>query len=236
MRYLVLASDFDGTLAQNEQVHHATVAALTRLRESGRRLILVTGRVLPELQSLFERLDLCDRVVAENGALLYRPDTGEERLLAEPPPNSLLDELDRLRIRPLLTGRVIVETREPHQDTVRAAIDRLGLKMHVSFNSAAVMMLPAGVNKATGLWAALNELGLAPHHTVGVGDAENDHDLLAGCECAVAVANALPTLKEHADWVTRGDHGAGVVELIERLIADDLATISPNRSRRRVST
>src|SRR5262249_21154721 len=42
------------------------------------------------------------------------------------------------------------------------------------------------------------------------------------CECGVAVANALPMLKEGADFVTRQDHGAGVVELIDQLLADDL--------------
>jgi hypothetical protein len=36
------------------------------------------------------------------------------------------------------------------------------------------------------------------------------------------VDNALPTLKEKADVVTRGHHGAGVTELIDELVADDL--------------
>ena len=46
------------------------------------------------------------------------------------------------------------------------------------FNKGAVMILPSGVNKATGLAAALEELGLSPHNVVGVGDAENDHAFL----------------------------------------------------------
>jgi hypothetical protein len=61
----------------------------------------------------------------------------------------------------------------------------------------------------------------------GVGDAENDHAFLSRCECAVAVANALPTLKERADLVTEGARGAGVAELIDRLIAADLADLAP---------
>ena len=93
------------------------------------------------------------------------------------------------------------------------------------------MVLPPQVNKATGLAAALDELKLSAHNTVGVGDAENDHAFLAACECAVAVANALPALKERADLVTRRDHGAGVVELIDRLLADDLADAGPRLRR-----
>ena len=104
--------------------------------------------------------------------------------------------------------------------TVLEVIRDHGLELQVIFNKGAVMVLPSGVNKATGLSAALAELGLSPHNAVGVGDAENDHAFLKLCECAVAVANALPSLKEQADLVTRGDHGAGVVELIDRMLAD----------------
>ena len=84
------------------------------------------------------------------------------------------------------------------------------------------MVLPAGVNKASGLGAALKEMGLSPHNVIGIGDAENDHAFLAQCELGVAVDNALPSVKETADMVTRADHGAGVCELIDALIENDL--------------
>ncbi len=77
MRYLALASDYDGTLAQDGVVSPETVEALDRLRHSGRKLILVTGRELPDLEKTFNRLDLFDRVVGENGALLYNPGLAE---------------------------------------------------------------------------------------------------------------------------------------------------------------
>ena len=87
------------------------------------------------------------------------------------------------------------------------------------------MVLPSGVNKATGLVAALAELGLSPHNAVGVGDAENDHAFLRVCECSAAVANALPAVKDTADIVMKGDHGAGVAELIDQMIANDLSDL-----------
>src|SRR6185295_11098159 len=67
--------------------------------------------------------------------------------------------------------------------------------------------------------------GLTRHETVGVGDAENDHALLAMSECGVAVDNALPTLKARADLVMGKDHGAGVAELVEMILADDLREV-----------
>jgi len=82
MRYLVLATDYDGTLAEDGRVAEATLEALGRWRQSGRRLILVTGRELDDLLAIFPRVDLFERVVVENGALLYRPATREEKVLA----------------------------------------------------------------------------------------------------------------------------------------------------------
>ncbi len=234
MRYLALATDYDGTLAHHGTVSDATWAAVQRLRDSGRKVLLVTGRELEDLQTVCPRLDLFDLVVAENGALLYRPATRELRLLAEKPPEAFLQELRRRGVGPVSVGHAIVATWEPHQAAVLGAIHDLGLELHVIFNKGAVMVLPTGVNKASGLTAALAELGLSPHNVVGVGDAENDHTFLCLCECAVAVANALPPLRAHADLITRGPHGEGVTELIDALLADDLAPLEGKLTRHHV--
>lgn len=88
------------------------------------------------------------------------------------------------------------------------------------------MVLPAGVNKASGLIAALKKMGISPHNVVGIGDAENDHAFLRLCEMSVAVANALPAVKQTADLVTARDHSQGVCQLIEGLVANDLADLN----------
>jgi hydroxymethylpyrimidine pyrophosphatase-like HAD family hydrolase len=222
MRYLALACDYDGTLGHHGRVGDATLEALERLRASGRKLIMVTGRELEDLMSVFPHARLFDRIVAENGGVIYDPASREIQSLAAPPPPEFVQELERRNITPLSIGRVIVATWEPNEATVVDVIHNLGLELHVIFNKGAVMVLPPGVNKATGLLAALEALKLSPHNTVGVGDAENDHAFLAACECGVAVANALDSVKAHVDLVTTGERGNGVSELIERLIATDL--------------
>ncbi len=224
MRYLALCTDYDGTLATDGRVLPETLSALERLLASGRRLVLVTGRELDDLRKVCPRLDLFEYVVAENGALLFQPSTGKETPLAAPAPDSFVATLRQRGVGPISVGRVIVATWEPHETTVLATIRDLGLELQVIFNKGAVMILPAGVNKATGLASALEKMEISPHNAVGIGDAENDHALLALCECSAAVANALPTLKSAADIVTTGDHGAGVVELIEEMLRDDLAS------------
>ncbi len=232
MRYLALATDYDGTLAKDGVVSDSTLRALQLLLDTGRKLILVTGRRLDDLHTVFSRLDLFHRVVAENGAVLYDPATGEERPLCEKPPPEFLAELKRRRV-PFAVGRCIVATDVPHDVATFRAIKNLGLELHVIFNKGSVMVLPSGVNKSTGLRVALKQLGLSRLNIVGVGDAENDHAFFACCECAVAVANALPTLKQRADLVTKSSHGDGVRELIEQILADDLAPIESRASCRR---
>ena len=234
MRYFALACDFDGTIAWNGLVSEETIAALEQVRNSGRKLILVTGRELDDLAEVFPRLDLFERVVAENGALLYRPASREMKCLVSSPSEDFVALLEQRGVAPISVGRGIVATWTPHEKTVLETIRDLGLEMQVIFNKGAVMVLPSGVNKASGLSAALNELGLSPHNVVGIGDAENDHAFLNLCECAVAVANGLPKVKETADWVTQADHGDGVIELIDRLLASDLRELEPRLTRHEI--
>jgi HAD superfamily hydrolase (TIGR01484 family) len=234
MRYLALCCDYDGTLATHGRLLPETIEALERLIASGRRLVMVTGRELDDLQSVCERLDLFEYVVAENGALLYHPATRAEKTLAPRPPDDFAGRLRARGVDRVSQGRVIVATWEPFETVVLETIRDMGLELQVIFNKGAVMVLPAGVNKATGLACALEALGLSPHNAVAIGDAENDHALLRSCEFAVAVSNALPKLKEAADLVTRQDHGAGVAELIDAILKDDLASFEPRLTRHHV--
>jgi HAD superfamily hydrolase (TIGR01484 family) len=225
MRYLALATDYDGTVATDGQMPVDAVSAITRLRGSGRRAILLTGRRLDQLLAVCPQIDLFDYVVAENGALVYAPRTRIEALLGKPPPEEFIDRLRSLGVKGIEVGRVIVSTWLPNHIAVLQAIQEVGLALHVIFNRAAVMVLPAGVNKVTGLDYALRKLGLSFHEAVGVGDAENDYSFLERCECAVAVANAVPSIRRLAAFVTQRKAGQGVAEVIDELIADDLAKI-----------
>ncbi len=235
MRYLALAADYDGTLAADGAVDSATIAGLERFIASGRKLILVTGRELDELLAIFPQITLFDRVVAENGALLYRPSTKEEKLLGTPPPEEFVKELLARGVRPVSVGRSIVATWQPHETVVLDVIRDLGLELQVIFNKGAVMVLPAGVNKATGLVVALDELNLSPHNVAAIGDAENDHALCSNCASLPwRSPNAVPTLKDRADLVVQRDHGAGVVELLERILADDLRKLDQEVKRHHI--
>jgi HAD superfamily hydrolase (TIGR01484 family) len=223
MRYLALVTDYDGTLVMDDRLDGRTSDALARLRHSGRRAILVTGRRLDDLRSVCPALDQFDLVVVENGAVLYDPRTDEETLLAKAPPSGFVERIRELGAAPVTVGRVVIDTRLPHQAAVLQAIQETGLELHIVFNRAAVMVMPTGVNKATGMDHALRRLGLSAHEVVGIGDAANDHSFLERSECAVAVANAEPAVRASVDFVTSLPAGQGVVELIDEILRDDLA-------------
>lgn len=221
MYFIALATDYDGTLAHDGIVSRKTLSSLERFKKSGRKLVLVTGRELPDLKRVFPEIGLFDKVVAENGALIYTPASEEERVISPSPDPKFVARLKKQGVKPLSVGRSIVATWEPHQATVLEIIKKMGLGLEIIFNKGAVMILPSGINKATGLAAALQDLRLSPHNVVGVGDAENDHAFLKACGCSVAVDNAIPAVKATADLVTRGARGKGVEELVDRLIKRD---------------
>ena len=219
MRYLALAADYDGTLASQGTVAPETIEALRRLGATGRKLILVTGRRVDDLIRVFPEVAIFDRVVAENGPVIYRPQSRETRVLSRPPLPAFIEELRRRGVEPLTVGQVFVATEQPNERIVLDVIGEMGLDLEVILNKGSVMVLPASVSKATGLSAALEELGISPEDVVGIGDAENDEAFLAICGLGVAVANALDSLKARADQVTQGENGTGVREVIESLIS-----------------
>jgi HAD superfamily hydrolase (TIGR01484 family) len=222
MHYAALACDYDGTLANKGEVPPTVVGALQKLIRAGRKLILVTGRELSDLEMVFPSIKLCARVVAENGGVLSDPAAGTQKLLATRPPDSFAEALRRHGVSRVSTGQVIVATRSCYESQVHQAIQETGLKLEIILNKESLMVLPAGVDKGTGLTAALSEMGLEPGHVAGIGDAENDQAFLQLCGCSAAVENALPMLKEQVDFVTRGSRGDGVMELIENLLKDEL--------------
>jgi hydroxymethylpyrimidine pyrophosphatase-like HAD family hydrolase len=222
MRYLALATDYDGTAASEGRLSDAALSAIERMRTSGRRVVLVTGRRVDDLLRVLQRSALFDLIVAENGAVIYDPQSREEVPLAAPLPALFAERLRERGVAPLEQGAVVVATRDPYGGVMLEVIRELGLEVHVIFNRGAVMALPAGINKATGLDVAVRRLGMSRHEVVGIGDAENDHSLLEYGECGVAVANAVDSLKEIAAFVTRGANGTGVAELIDELIENDL--------------
>jgi len=227
----VLACDYDGTIADDGQLLAETGAVLARVRESGRKLFLVTGRMLDDLKTVCPDLDrLFDLVVAENGGLLYVPESREVRRLGDAPEPALIEALRRRGV-PFDIGSAILATTAAHSEAALAAIRETGVERSLVFNKGALMLLPGGVTKGTGLTVALDTAQLSARNLAGIGDAENDHAFLSICECAAAVADAVPALRERADIVTAAPGARGAREFIEHHVLRDLADLAPRLTR-----
>jgi hydroxymethylpyrimidine pyrophosphatase-like HAD family hydrolase len=211
--FRALACDYDGTLATADRIGPAALEALTRAREAGLKLILVTGRAFFELTRVCERLDLFDAVVAENGGVIYYPGSGAIRDQGPPPPMRLLAELDRRGIWYQL-GRVVVGAARCDEDAVQEALEAAGISRELIVNRSALMLLPAGISKGTGACQVIRDLGFSFHDVLALGDAENDSEFFSACGWAGCPGDAVPGIRERADWIFQGEDGRSVAAAI----------------------
>src|ERR1700735_3625734 len=216
----------DGTLADG-RVKPDTLAALAEARARQIRVIVVTGRIMSELQAVFpDAWDHVDAIVADNGAVLAT--RAGVRLLARPPDRSGGARRARWGAGPR-SGRVLVPCAAANEPAASEVIRELGLDCRLVRNRGELMILPAGVTKGNGLIRALDGMGLSRHNAIGVGDAENDYSLLDACEVGVAVANAVSALRSHADVVLSLPDGQGVVELFRGPLLAGRSYVYPRR-------
>jgi hypothetical protein len=233
MKFSLLALDYDGTIAWNGELDTEVRRVLTELRGTDLSIVLVTGRILADLQRLPSGMDLFDAVVAENGAVLHFPRTGRSTLLANRPDVGFVAELARRNVS-FLSGECVVELDAGHARAVLEVIRELELPLVELFNRQRLMVLPQAVSKATGLREAARALRLSLHNALAVGDAENDHDLLGVCEVGVAVAWGSAALQRAADEVIAGDGPPAVAEFIRRVSAQPGLPVAERGPHRRL--
>lgn len=218
MRLRVIATDYDGTIAKDGVLDPSVRTAIANARKHGVLIVIVTGRILSELRNVAGCLDFVDGVVAENGAVVALPN-GHVTLLGSPPPLALIEKLTARGID-FKVGRCVVEMDAEFANVAIELIRKLELPLSITFNRGRMMLLPGSISKAGGLRALLDTLGVSVHNAVGIGDAENDHELLSCCEHGVAVSWGSARLKKAAGHVIEGDGPAAVAQYIERISTD----------------
>ena len=224
--FRAVALDLDGTLAENDHLAGTAMAAIKAGRDE-RRMILVTGRIFSDLEAAFPGLwREFDALVTENGAVLHT--RSGDRLLACPVDPVVRDSLAETGVA-TRAGRVLLALAGDDAGTAVSVITSLGLDYQVVHNRGAAMILPAGVTKATGLLAALDELGLSAHNTIAAGDAANDQALLQAAEVGAADSNAAPSLAAHAELHLGARNGTGVAELLTGELISGEQRLCPRR-------
>jgi hydroxymethylpyrimidine pyrophosphatase-like HAD family hydrolase len=217
MKLAALALDYDGTIAEYGVLHPAVREAVAEARQRGIQVLLVTGRRLSELHRVGGDLSCFDVIVGENGAVIEFMASGQTVLIGQAPPASVLEALEQRGV-PFETGVSVIEVEGERGHEVLQVIREQQQPLVLVFNRSRLMVLPPGVCKSTGLRRALRGRRLSIHNVVGIGDAENDHDLLDACEVGAAVAWGSPALQAVADEIVEGTGPGDVAAYIRRLI------------------
>lgn len=226
--FTAIATDLDGTLTRDGRLDASALTALDDARPDV-ATILVTGRMRVEALAEFPGLEEhFDATVYENGAVLRvggapitRPHQ-VHRALAR----ALADWGVHVR-----SGEAILACSVAEANRVASTIAALGLDEQLVHNRSELMIVPAGCSKGTGLYDVLRELGISPHNAVAVGDAENDLSMLAAAEIGACVANAVASVRDQAD-ICLPANGAGVTELVARVVRDEELAIPERRANR----
>jgi hydroxymethylpyrimidine pyrophosphatase-like HAD family hydrolase len=226
MKFNVLALGYDGTIAHHWRAHPAVLEAIGEARARQIVIVLVSGRSLSELRRVLPEQDLFDAVVAENGAVVAFPN-GRTRVLGRPPSRELLNDLYQRGVS-FSFGDSVVEADASAAPRILKAVRKLELPLMLAFNRGRVMVLPQGINKATGLREVLKTMRLSLHNSIAIGDAENDHALLEVCEIGVAVSWGSSTLKAIADDILQGTGPEAVAHYIREVTRS--LKLPPNRA------
>ena len=216
MKFSALALDYDGTIAVDGVLDRAVREAIGEAHRRGIAVILVTGRRVPDLHQVAGDLTCFDVIVAENGAVLEFPASGRHVVLGHVPSPAFLQELQRLGV-PFMAGTSVVEADAQWAGPILQVIRSLEQPLILAFNRGRLMVLPQAIGKSTGLRQALLSLRVSIHNAIGIGDAENDHDLLDACEVGVAVGWGSAALRAVADEVIVGAGPSAVADYIRRV-------------------
>jgi phosphoglycolate phosphatase (TIGR01487 family) len=231
MHLKVIACDLDGTLTDERHPSPETWDLLRRVQSKGFKIVLVTGRVLESFIGGGPYSDVCEAIVAENGAVVHFPKSAQVHLPFGRLSLQMVRAVEKLDI-PLERGQAILSTHVPHDLAVLKLLHELRGGATVEFNRGAVMILPPGATKGAGLSFALRELGLSQRNVVACGDAENDRSLFETVELAVAVANASADIQRLADSVLSKPNGQGVRNLLAGMLEGRLPPRRVRLSRR----
>lgn len=214
---ILLAVDYHRTLADETKdgfvVHRRVIEAVERFISLGHLFAVVTSgasRHVKGIEPIINRVYLA----LENGLIVVTP-SGERIINVQE---------QWWRLRELVKGRLIslgIRVSEGEAslftrnspDLIEALRD-FNVRIEVNRDMASIM--PSGVDKGYAI-RVLREI-TKPDYVIAIGDAENDKPMLRAADVAVAVNNALPEVKEVAHYVTKGNDGDGVIEVINAIL------------------
>lgn len=155
----------------------------------------------------------------------YNADTDKLVLFHEPKPEvvgALQNVLDTMAI-----NKVIFISKDESR-RVRALRWQLSMQINgagrlVQALDDMLELLPVGNSKGNGLKKLLAYMNIPFENVLAIGDGENDIEMIQMAGIGVAMGNAIPKLKEVANYVAASNDEDGVAEAVERFVLQPLA-------------
>lgn len=241
----VMLIDVDGVLTPGEG-HPAELDVLARATELNRQalidpavpaLTLCTGRQAPYVEAMAQLIGAFLPCSFEHGAGLFdpvrfrysfHPALGDEyalRLCALR--SALMEPVFRAGLAFAQPGKEASMSLFPLGGTplatiaavARRVVADLGGAFEVAENVTGIELRPAGIDKGAGARWLSDLLNLPLDQFAGVGDSQPDLTFLSIVGYPAAPANAVPIVKEGVQDVASLPYGAGLLEIIDRIIA-----------------
>ncbi|WP_267496976.1 phosphoglycolate phosphatase [Candidatus Methanoliparum sp. LAM-1] len=213
-----MAIDIDGTLTNKDRILNPN--ALDKIQRLSIPVVLVSGNVACFVSAISRLIDASEEIVAENGGVVKLSYDGEEIILGDK--NLCIKAYNHLKN--FLDVKLIDMRYRLSEVTIKSGID---IKMandilkefdvEIVDSGFAIHIKKRGINKMTGLSYLAGKKGWNIDRMVAIGDSENDLEMIKGVGFGIAVGNSDEDLKMHADYVTKGRYGDGVVEALTYL-------------------
>jgi phosphoglycolate phosphatase (TIGR01487 family) len=225
-KFHVLVTDVDGTLTSPEnRLHLPAVEAIWKLENQGIHVVFCSGNVLCSLLTLEFYLGISGPVIAENGGVIMKRGWEKPIILGskELPLKALAvlketygDKIKETEDQPYRFTDVAIK-RTINRETVTKTLKDKDVKINVLDSGYAIHLCDPQVHKAVGVRKAIETLGYKPENALGIGDGQNDVELLQEVGYGIALNNAPKILKDVADYVTEKSFGEGFVEAVEKI-------------------
>jgi hydroxymethylpyrimidine pyrophosphatase-like HAD family hydrolase len=218
-RIRLVISDFDRTFTDESlRVDPALALAIDRIRKKGITFSIVSGRKYSFMYDTYTTLrGLIDAFVAENGCVGYFD--GRKYIIGDHVNREgLFRRLDQRSI-PYDFGEVVVSVDHRYEPQLTEVLRHVGNTFDMVRNIDSLMILPHNISKESGAAWLAGMYHVDPDGTACIGDAENDLSLRRVCGLLGAVSNAIPAMKQEADYVCDLGFGEGLREFLEYIDA-----------------
>ncbi len=208
----LIVLDYDRTVTdQSLRFDERILEPLTKVRESGVKVALVTGR---EWGSIYPLKEWFDAIAFENGALVYAKNKKYKYYTQK---NDVIKKLLIEQGIKYTAGEVILSISLQDFNSHHQLFEKLNDVEYIK-NIGSVMILPNGINKGSAIQKIMKLLNILENYSLAIGDGENDIDMFRAAKYRVSIENSVKELKDISDLCIHKEASEGVLEFLNRIL------------------